>query len=66
MDTRNLAIELDILDLLPAASLDSSDVALTNLATKYAVENFYAPKYIADKVYAHSPLVSHDHKSPLT
>ena len=63
-ELRSMAIEHNVLDLLPAVRLDPSDVCLAHLATKYAIENYYSPEYIRKRIWAHSPLVTTDIKQP--
>lgn len=55
MDTRNLAIELGLLQHLPNTTIRPSDATMALLTTSYAVENLYVPGTISAKVYGHSP-----------
>ena len=63
-ELRSMALQHNVLDLLPVTRLEPADVCLAHLATKYAIENYYSPDYIRKRIWAHSPLVTTDIKQP--
>ena len=70
LDLHEFAEEHDVKHLLPVNHLLPADVALAHLAAKYATMHLYSPDYIAQKVWAHSPIITEDlklpHKFPFT
>ena len=57
-DTMLLAKQMGLHKYISTHSILPKDASLALLATSYAVNNFYAPKTIEDKVYGHSPFTN--------
>ena len=54
-DTQMLAEKLGLTRYLPSSRINPADASMAIMAASYAVENFYAPKTLEDKVFQHSP-----------